>query len=360
MLVLGKGSVWREKVIVKEISVIGCCVCRDLFEADTESFSFHTDIRFSSPISMLSQPVDFMQADFSHFTEDVKTVGGKWYKKNLINDINKTAFTALEQRHGEYLVLDFEEARISLANIKWPGTPHSLLVSNSVSFRAHYQASLKYNVLNGTQIDVISPLDYDDGFWKRTIEAFAKKITGIFAEEKIILIKTQQARMYRDTQGLLHPYYSKDHFGSIMVTEILMEKLYGYFVEACPRCKIIEIPPYAIGSQTHKWGNHPLHFTDIFYEYLLTCVKAIVLEENYDVLGQLYDKYGEKFKEEYEIAQCRTALACSKKSEPFSVADLLGNYEEYNRLGRKQKALILFALDKKTFIKNFKHMLKNW
>jgi hypothetical protein len=143
---------------VKEISIIGCCVCRDLFESDTENFSFNTDIRFSSPISMLSDPADFAQADFSHFTKDVPTVGGDWYKKNLIHDINKTAFSALEEKHGEYLVLDFAEARISLANIKWPGTSHNLLLTNSVSFRAHYHASLKNNVFKNTEIDIINPL----------------------------------------------------------------------------------------------------------------------------------------------------------------------------------------------------------
>ena len=62
---------------MKSISVIGCCVCRDLFESDTENFSFHTDIRFYSPISMISSPVDFIKADFSDFTKEVKTVNGK-------------------------------------------------------------------------------------------------------------------------------------------------------------------------------------------------------------------------------------------------------------------------------------------
>ena len=94
---------------MKEISVIGCCVCRDLFEKDTENFSFHTDIRFSNPISMLSDPIEGINADFGDFIKDVKVVNGKWYKKNLINDINKTAFKALEERHGEYLILYFAE-----------------------------------------------------------------------------------------------------------------------------------------------------------------------------------------------------------------------------------------------------------
>ena len=174
---------------MKQISVIGCCVCRDLFESDSSNFSFHTDIRFSSPISMLSDPVDFIKADFNNFVNDVKTVGGNWYKKNLINDINKTAFSALEEKHGEYLILDLAEARIPIAKIKWKNKSQNLLVTNSVSFRTHYNENLRFNIFKNTNIEIISPLEYNDLFWDKTIKSFAIQISKIFNEEKIILIK---------------------------------------------------------------------------------------------------------------------------------------------------------------------------
>ena len=162
---------------MKEISVIGSCACRDLFENDSENFSFHTDIRFSSPISMLADPVESVHADFDSFIKDVPVVNGKWYRKNLINDINKTAFQALEERHGEYLVLDFAESRISLGKISWKDSDKTLLVTNSTSFRSHYEASFSRNILKDTTVEEINPLDYDDSFWKETIKAFAEKIT---------------------------------------------------------------------------------------------------------------------------------------------------------------------------------------
>ena len=343
---------------MKEISVIGSCVCRDLFEKDPEHFSFHTDIRFSSPISMLADPVESVHADFESFIRDVPVVNGKWYRKNLINDINKTAFKALEERHGEYLVLDFAESRISLGKIKWQDRPETLLITNSTAFRSHYQASFRKTILKNTTIEVINPLEYDDAFWKETISVFAKKITQIFEEEKIILIKNMPARHFVDVSGFLHPYYADYHFNSIMLCDLLLEKLNGYFLECCPKCKIIEIPPYAIGSQIHKWGNHPFHFVPLYYQYLLECVQAITLENDVSKLETLYSQYTVEFQKEYDAARARSATWESDDGPSFSVVELLRNYEEFNHLGRKQKAMILFALDKKHFFKNFKKIIK--
>lgn len=336
-----------------EVSVIGSCVARDLFEKDNgENFSFHTDIRFQSPISMLAEPVDFIKADFTHLTKKVPTVGGNWYKKNLINDINKTSFDALKERHGEYLILDLGESRISLAELSWPNREDKLLVSNSVSFRSHYSTNLSKNILKGTKIKSINPLEYSDDYWKQTIKEFAIRLLDIFKEEKIILIKTKPAKYFVDKNGFIHPYYSKNHFESIMLCDILLDKLYDYFVEACPKCKVVEIPEYALGYQGHKWGNHPFHFTNNLYEYLLKCVLSLTRNNNNLELRRLYEEYEDLFKEEYFTARFKTGS--EQNPGKYEIVDLLGEYEEFNHLGRKKQAIILFALDKKHFFRNIK------
>lgn len=344
---------------MKTISVIGSCVCRDLFEKDNgENFSFHTDIRFSSPISMLSNPVDFVHADFDTFIKDVKVVNGKWYRKNLINDINKTAFDALKENHGEYLVLDFAESRISLAEISWPNKEDKLLVSYSTSFRSHYYASFKKNIFKDTSLKIINPLSYDDEYWKNVVVEFASKIKTIFDEEKIILIKNMPATHFVDYKGILHPYYSKDHFNSIVLCDLLLEKLNKMFIECCPKCRVIEIPDYAFGYQKHKWGNHPFHFTEVYYDYLLECIKGIALGNKAFDPSSIYKKYSSLFKKEYDEIKLKTALE-EDGSDDYGVFELLNEYEDFNHLGRKQKALILYALDKKNIFKNVKKLKKN-
>lgn len=343
---------------MKTISVIGSCVCRDLFEKDTENFSFHTDVRFSSPISMLASHVEGVVASFDSFKKNVPTVNGKWYKKNLINDINKTAFSALQERHGDYLILDFAESRISIADISLNNIKNHLLVSNSVSFRAHYNASFKKGLLKNSKISTINPLDYDDNSWKQTIHNFKENILKIFKEENIILIKNMPAKYYVDRYGCLKPYYSKDHFESICCCEILLPKLYDMWIQECPKCKVIEIPEHALGSQVHKWGNHPFHFIKEYYDYLLDCVKSIVLESNYGKVNELFKKYQRIFNERYLNAMYKTGQY-NQISNEFTSLDLLKEYEEFNSLGRRQKILISFAIDKRNVFKNIKRLRKS-
>lgn len=342
---------------MKTISVIGSCACRDLFEKDNgENFSFHTDFRFMSPISMLSSPVDFIHADYDSFVKDVKVVNGKWYRKNLLNDINKTAFKALHENHGEFLVLDFAESRISLAEISWPNKEDKLLVSYSTSFRAHYNASFKKNIFKDINIRITNPLSYDDECWKKTIKEFSNELKSIFQEEKIILIKNMPATSFVDYEGMLRPYYSRDHFNSILLCNLLLEKLNRFFIDCCPRCSVIEIPDHALGYQKHKWGNHPFHFTEIYYDYLLECVKKITSEDKN--IDSIYEKYSALFKKEFETARLKTALE-EKNNTDYGVFELLNEYEDFNHLGRKQKAMILYALDKKKMFKNLKK-IKNY
>lgn len=341
----------------KRISVIGSCVCRDLFEKAPNEFSFHTDIRFTSPISFLSKPVSFVKADFNNFTKEVKTVNGNWYKKNLINDINKTSFASLKEKHGDYLILDFAESRISLAIISWNDKNEKLLVTNSVSFREHYKENLVKNIFKNTSLSIINPLEYSDDIWKETIVKFSNEIKTIFKEENIILIKNMPAKYYVDINGYLHPYYSSNHFDSILLCDLLLDKLNNYFLEVCPSCKVIEIPPFAIGKQNHKWGNHPFHFTDIYYEYLLKCVQNITNKNEEINLKNIYKEYESKFKFEYDKIVKKTAKR-KDNLQLVGIQNLLNQYEDYNHLGKKQKALILFALDKKNFAKNFKQLFK--
>ncbi len=341
----------------KKITVIGSCVCRDLFENAGDDFSFHTDFRFFSPISMLAEPVDFLKAENQHFLKDVKVVNGNWYRKNILNDINKTSFTALEERHGEYLVLDFAESRISIAELSWPERNKKLLLSYSVSFREHYNASFKKNIFKDAKLVLHNPLEYTDEQWRQTIQDFYKKITKIFDEEKIILIKNMPAEHYVDANGYLHPYSSKDHFESILLCKLLISKLNNYFLEVCKGCKVIEIPPHAIGMQMHKWGNHPFHFTNIYYDYLLKCVRSIT-SGHPNNLESVYEEYSNAFKDEYDSCVIKTATRMKAVQNNYGIEELLKEYEDYNHLGKKQKALILFALDKKHFFRNFNKMRK--
>lgn len=344
---------------MKEVTVIGSCVCRDLFEKDNgENYLFKTDIRFSSPISMLSNPVKFAKAGFEDFPKKVKVVGTNWYKKNLINDINKTAFDALKEKHGEYLILDFAESRIPLVKIRWKGKNEELIVTHSVTFKGHYDCNLSKNVFKNTSLEIVNPMSYDDNFWKKTIKSFSEKILELFDEDKIILIKNMPAKYYVDIKGCLHPYSSANHFYEICTCDLLINKLNEYFVQNCPRCKIIDIPNNCVGVQNHKWGNHPFHFSNSYYEYLFRCVNKIILNNEPLTIGDLYNYYSSVFNT--ELLEAKTVAATKNFALDSSsyISDLLNQYEEFNALGMRKQLAMYFLFDKKHFVGHLKKALR--
>ena len=338
----------------KSISIIGCCVCRDLFMND-ETFTFHTDIRFSSPISLLAQPVDFIKADFADFKKKAMDVNGNWFKKTLINDINKTAFDALKERHGKYLVIDFTEARMAIVKFSWPNKNDHLLVSYSGAFRKQYSANLKNNVFKGATFEILPPLSFDDSFWENTIKTYAQKLLEIFEEENIILIEDMPAQYYVGQKGELQKFTIAPHFQDYLECNLLSPKLNAMFKKVCPKAKVIQGLEYALGSSNHKWGTNPFHFTDTTYSYLLESVKAAIDHHEGD-LDKIHQKYSLLSKQEYEAAMMKTIQGYYSNQHDINYLDVINSVEEFKNLGRKKKAWILFGLSKKHFFKNIKKL----
>lgn len=339
----------------KRISVIGSCVCRDLFEDDTENFEFHTDIRFSSPISMLAKPVDFIKVDFDDFKKKALDVNGNWFKKTLINDINKTAFSALKERHGDYLIIDFTEARMTIAEYSWKDHDEKLLVSYSGTFRKQYDANLKHGAFKNAQAKFYPPLSYGDEFWNETLKEFARKILDLFKEENIILIENLPAKYYVDVHGNLQPFTTPTHFHEFIECNVLTPKLNEMFKNICPKAKVISIPPYALGDAKHKWGTNPFHFTKSHYSYLLECVKTIIIDGKENELKNIYKKYELIFKQEFEAARDNALNSHYKESSyETDYKQIINSVEEFKGFSRRKKAMILLACSKKDFFKALK------
>ncbi len=342
----------------KSVSIIGCCVCRDLFMND-DSFSFHTDIRFSSPISLIARPSKTIKIDFNNFPNKALEADGKWFKKTIINDVNKTAFQALKENHGKYLIIDFVEARMDLADINIGKNGERLTVTNSGIFKRQFSANLSKNVFKNCEMRIIHSNQVGDDVWKQTLQEFADKIRCIFDEKNIILIKTMPAQYYINKLGYLDHFSTLSHCSEIFQCQMLLPKLYDMFEKICPKITIINIPPLAIGDSNHKWKTNPFHFTQIYYSYLLECVKSITINHDSNRLKSLYNNYSQIFANEYNEAAFKTIeyhQSCCKKE--FDYKDIIDSIEEFAPLGRKKRAKILFAISKKQFFKNLKRISK--
>ena len=340
------------------VSIIGSCVCRDLFMGDDKNYEYLTDIRFSSPISMLEQPVDFIRADIDCLRKKAMDVNGNWFKKTLINDINKTAFEALSLKHGKYLIMDMAEARMNLATIHWRDHNETLTVSNSGLFRKHYRFNLSKNIMKNTRIDITEAVYLSDDYWDQIMKRYANKILALFEEKNIILIKNMPASYYLDDDRCLKHFSTPSHCTEIFECNILLPKLYDLFLKYCPNINVIEIPKLAIGDSKHIWKTNPFHFTNRYYDYLQKCVNAII-NHHKNILPSLYNEYSELFKNDYNTGinnQIKSFYSTAKEKVDFK--EIINNVEELTSLGRKKKLLILLACSKKDFVANIKNIKK--
>jgi|GEM_PF-3469007 len=344
---------------MKKVSVIGSCVCRDLFMNDEGNFEFHTDIRFSSPISMLAEPVKSIAVSFDHLKNKAMDVNGNWFKKTLINDINKTAFDALKENHGEYLIMDLAEARMNIATITFANTNEKLLVTNSGLFRKHYRYNLSKNIFKNSKIEINKVYALDDSYWMQIIKDYSKKLLEIFKEENIILVKTMPAIYYVNQNGCLEHFSTPSHCSEIFECSILLPKLYDYFIQCCPKAKVIEIPNNFVGDSNHKWKTNPFHYTSTCYSYLLDCVKEIAINEKYNQLNKVFSKYQPILENEFKMASEKTIESFyGNISNQINYKEVIDSVEEFQQLGRKKRMRILHATNKKDFYKHWKEYFK--
>ena len=162
---------------------------------------------------------------------------------------------------------------------------------------------------------------------------------------------------YLDNDDCLRPYTTLFHRSNIDICELLLPKLYRMFKEECPKCKVIKMPKNTLGLQKHIWGNHPFHFTNSYYEYLLECVRSITSSK--DELESILQKHQAKIDEEYNEAKLQSIKNFdSHKTTEIDYLEVINGEESLSALRRRKKAEILFIVDKKHFFKNLKRLKK--
>ena len=342
----------------KTISIIGSCACRDFFEFNKNDFEIMTDVRFSSPISIVSNPLSNICISMTDFTKDIKSISGNWYKKTVINDFNKTIFSALRSRHGEYLVLDLAESRIPLAKITDKVSSENTIITFSTAFRKHYYASLKRKPLNSISIESISPLSIRREEWLFALKKFVDQILKIFDPSKIIIIENMPATEYIDSNLCVTPYATEFHLAEIKLCSVILPFLYRELEILLPKSFVIKIPNKFLGDCNHKWGTHPFHFQESYYRYLFECAENVVLKKGNE-LNLIYSRYEKMFLNEYEKASLnRINLFYNRIPNKTCYANIIASSEELFQIGKRRTFKLLWVLSKKEAIKYLKQNLK--
>lgn len=331
-----------------KITIIGSCVCRDLFEG-SDDFEVLTDIRFCSPVSILSKPINDIKLTSNFFKRKAKHSKGQWFIKNLINDFNKTIFDSVKSKHGDYLILDLAESRIPLLSLTFVDSKQNLVLTESSPFREHYQLNLKNNLLKNTTCKHLIPNSIDDLEWKRIIKQYSNELKTIFDEENIILLENMPADYYVSNNNLV-PYSSRFHIAENCLSKELLPKLYSFFKEFCPRCKVVQLPQVILGDVNHKWGTHPFHYLKSYYRYLLDNINMIINKVECRNRDLLFKEFNNKVCDEFELLKNRTI--CSYYSGDIRSTyfyDSIDSLEEFSELNELKKMGMLFFCSKHEF-----------
>ena len=88
------------------ISIIGSCVTRDIFEYDKDVFKINDYFARSSIVSMTSLPIDV--------NSDYVQLNSPFQKKCVLNDLNKHSIQSVLNEDNDYLIIDLIDERFNL------------------------------------------------------------------------------------------------------------------------------------------------------------------------------------------------------------------------------------------------------
>ena len=93
---------------------------------------------------------------------------------------------------------------------------------------------------------------------------------------------------------------------SFVIENIFLKKLKG--------CKILEVKALPLVNINHRFGGpHPMHFEDIFYEYKMNLLNALIKnlnnEEVYQRYKEVYEKSIDEIKNKVHLksADCKSS-----------------------------------------------------
>jgi hypothetical protein len=103
---------------------------------------------------------------------------------------------------------------------------------------------------------------------------WAEKFKQLYQQEKIIIVKTKNAKAFIDGSTLI----PTNSYGDSVYRhdDRLFDVAFDCFIKHFPKAHIIESLPTYLGNAKHKWGMCGLHYVDETYMYLFKCFDYIM------------------------------------------------------------------------------------
>ncbi len=268
-------------------NIYGCCICRDLFNVDSNVHEVKHFLQATSPISNFifpSPPKRLMTFD------DLESVSMRRFRKTcVIKDYNKELVTYFKQK-ADYFIIDLINM-VDMNLIKETyedGSSHYFTKSSWFLYVNKYGLD---DFFENSQLDEISSFDL---IRKIGIDSVLdKQISWLkslgYEENQIILIENKKGLCYTDGK-IIAPFGHgiREQMNSIV------DEIHRRFEERYPNCHIIRRPWGSYCDERNPWTLSDLHYTQDYYDYLYQCVDAISKYENpKEKLTALWEQYSD-------------------------------------------------------------------
>lgn len=261
--------------IKPKISVLGCCVSREMF-----NFSCNFDVVstvYSSFISMFEPKIDISYDDC------VAAISPHFQARNAYLECNKKVFEYLDDKKGDYLLIDFAEVVDDYYDVeadKNSGS-HVRIVANPVMKELLSKKGFNYTRISSRDCDI-------EGIVKNLFD----HVFSLYAKEKVILNKTTLSDYYIEGEEIRkfeeHYRLLQKNIDKVRAFEKEAEK---YVFES----NVLSPLNYSFSDVKHQHGLSPVHYTPEDYLFMIHRLekKFGIITDNilYDSYSALYEKY---------------------------------------------------------------------
>lgn len=293
-----------------KLAILGSCITRDAIETNIARYDVERYVTFISPYTIQDgKTFDIPQENFS------KSGISNFVYRCLSLDAEKKALSYIKAAECEWLILDMTTLQSPI--FEWD--------DGQIISQPHQSNKCIPSIMSffNKPPKVYECWELPQDLLHDRVYRMCRELLKIFKPDKIIFNESYGAYEYISKGGMLIPFNSsiREKFGKI---NDIYSVCYQIAKECLNGCHIILPINNIVGSETHKWGLHPLHYCDKYYEYAEKAISIITQkyaremeDEKLEFLQQLYC---EKFATLREKAMSNNIRADRDKWQAYSTS----------------------------------------
>lgn len=218
-------------------------------------------------------------------------------------ELNKSSLDYLFSKKSDYLVIDLMNNRLDIHKSGNRSFPITNLYRKNKDCYEDILGLHDYEIIH------IEDLCFED--FVPGLDKLCKLVLEHYTPNQVIVNIIEASVFF--TNGI-----SKRKFSDVIVKHTkcfnqLIKEMYDYIVPRLKGCHVIYPPDNVIASSAHKWGLHPLHFHDFYYEYAARAIELICKNLSYHEETAQLEELRQLYSEKFEFLNLK--LNMSKKDE---------------------------------------------